>query len=119
MKSTPPDHPSPAPEGHPTEASEHWTTSSTPNVRTIRTCATPSGTAEISNISSGTTDPSNLYHLPRHEEDPENLGDLNSMKGEEVGHSPVSTEKSTSSSADTDLKRARGNRSLTTIRYWW
>jgi hypothetical protein len=71
----------PRPEGHPAEASEHWTTSSMPNVRTIRTCATPSGPVDISSIPSGTTDPSSLYHLPRHEEDPENLGDLNSRKG--------------------------------------
>jgi hypothetical protein len=52
-----------------------------PNVHTIRTCATPSETAEISSIPSGTVDLSNLYHLPRHEEDPENLGNLNSRRG--------------------------------------
>jgi hypothetical protein len=27
-------------------------------------------------------DPSNLYHLPHHEEDPQNLDNLSSMKGE-------------------------------------
>jgi hypothetical protein len=32
-------------------------------------------------------DPSNLYHLPHHEEDPENLDNLSSRKGEEVEHS--------------------------------
>jgi hypothetical protein len=39
-------------------------TSSTPNVRTIRTCATPSRTAETSSTPSGMTDPFNLCHLP-------------------------------------------------------
>jgi hypothetical protein len=63
------------------------------NVRTIKTCATPFGTAETSSTPSGTTDPSNLYHLPRHEEDPENLDNLSSRKGEEAEHFPVSTEK--------------------------
>jgi hypothetical protein len=36
-------------------------------------------------------DPSNLYHLPHHEEGPENLDNLNSRKGEEVEHSCAST----------------------------
>jgi hypothetical protein len=101
------------------EVNEHWTTSSMPNVRTTRTCATPFGTAETLSTPSGMTDPSNLCHLPHHEEDLENLDNLNSRKGEETEHSPVSTEKSTSSSADMGLKRARGNRSSMTIRYWW
>jgi hypothetical protein len=83
-KSTPTDHPPLAPEEHPAEANVHWTTSSMPSVRTIRTCATPSETIETSSIPSGTTDPSNLYHLPHHEEDPENLDNLNSRKGEEA-----------------------------------
>jgi hypothetical protein len=104
-KSTPPDHPPLVPEGHPAEANVHWTTSSTPNVRTIRTCATPSGTAEISSTPSRTTDPSNLCHLPHHEEDPENLDNLNSRKGEEAEHSRASTERSTSSSVDMGRKR--------------
>jgi hypothetical protein len=116
-KSTPPDHPSLMPEGHPVEANEHWTISSTPNVRTTRTCATPSGTAETSSTLSGTADPSNLCHLPHHEEDPENLDNPSSRKGEEAGHSCTSTEKSSSSSTDTDRKRARGSRSSTTVRY--
>jgi hypothetical protein len=115
---TPPDHPSHVSEGHPVEENEHWTTSSTPNVCTTRTCATPFGTAETSSTPSGTTDPSNLCHLPHHEEDPENLDNLSSRKGEEAEHSPTSTERSTSSSADTGLKRARGNKSSTTVRYW-
>jgi hypothetical protein len=80
-KSTPPDHPSLMPEGHPTEANEHWTTSSKPNVRTTRTCATPTGIAETSSTPSGTTDPSNLCHLPLHEEDPENLDNPSNRKG--------------------------------------
>jgi hypothetical protein len=116
-RSTPPDHPSLMPEGHPAEANGHWTTSSTPNVRTTRTCATPSRTAEISSTPSGTADPSNLCHLPHHEEDPENLSNPSRRKGEEAGHSRTSTEKSTSSSADTGRKRARGSRSSTTVRY--
>jgi hypothetical protein len=119
MRSTPPDHPSLVPKGHPMEENEHWTTSSTPNVHTIKTCATPFGTAETSSTPLGTTDLSNLYHLPRHEEDPENLDNLSSRKGEEAEHFPASTEKSTSSLADTGLKRAKGSRSSTTVGYWW
>jgi hypothetical protein len=65
----------------------------------------------------GTTDPSNLYHLPHLEEDPENLDNLNSRRGEEADRSHASTEKSTSSSADMGCKKLRGNRSSTTIRY--
>jgi hypothetical protein len=38
-KSTPPDHPPLVPEEHPSEANVHWTTSSMPNVHTIRICA--------------------------------------------------------------------------------
>jgi hypothetical protein len=64
-------------------------------------------------------DPSNFYHLPHHEEDPENLDNLSSRKGEEAEHSRASMEKSTSSSADTDHKRTKGNRSLMIDRYWW
>jgi hypothetical protein len=118
-KSTPPDHPSLVPEGHPAEANEHWTISSMPNVHTTRTCATSSGTAETSSTPSETTDLSNLCHLPHHEEDPENLDNPSSRKGEEAEHSHASTEKSTSSSADTDRKKTRGSRSSTIVRYWW
>jgi hypothetical protein len=64
-------------------------------------------------------DPSNLCHLPHHEEDPENLDNLNIRKGEEEEHSRASIEKSTSSSADMGCKKARGGRSSTTVRYWW
>jgi hypothetical protein len=119
MRFMPPDHPSLVPEGHPAKVNERWSTSSTPNVHTIKTCTTPFGTAETSSTPSGMADPSNLYHLPRHEEDPENLDNLSNRKGEEVEHSPASTEKSRSSSANTGLKRARGSRSSTTVRYWW
>jgi hypothetical protein len=114
----PPDHPSLVPEGHPAEANEHWMTSSTPNVRTTRTCATPSETAETSSTPSGTADPSNLCHLPHHE-DPENLDNPSSRKEEEAEHSCASTEKSMPSSVDIGHKRARGSRSSTTVRYWW
>jgi hypothetical protein len=118
-KSTPPDHPPLVPEEHPVEANVHWTTSSTPSAHTTRTCATPSGIAGTSSIPLGTIDPSNLYHLPHLEEDPENLDSPNNRKGEEAEHSRASTEKSMSSSADMGRKKARGNRSSTTIRYWW
>jgi NADH:ubiquinone oxidoreductase subunit len=118
-KFMPLDHPSLVPEGHPVEANEHWTTSSTPSARTTRTCVILFGTAETSRIPSGMANPSNLCHLPHHEEDPENLDNLNSRKGEEAEHSRVSTEKSMSSSVDTGRKRARGSRSSTIVRYWW
>jgi hypothetical protein len=118
-KSTLPDHPPLAPEEDLVEANARWTTSSTPNARTTRTCATPFGTAETSSIPWGTTDPSNVYRLPRHEEDLENLDNPNNRRGEEVEPSPASTEKSMSSSANTGRKKARGNKSSTTVRYWW
>jgi hypothetical protein len=118
-KSTPLDHLSLAPEGHPAEVNEHWTTSTTPSARTTKICATPSETVETSSTPSGTTDPSNLYHLPHHEEDPEKLDNLSSRKGDEAEHSRVSMEKSTSSSEDTGHKRAKGSRSSTIDRYWW
>jgi hypothetical protein len=89
-KSMPQDHSSLVPEGHTMEANEHWTTSSTPNARTIKICVTPSGTAETSSTPSGMTNPSNLCHLPHHEEDPENLDNLSSRKGEEAEHSRAS-----------------------------
>jgi hypothetical protein len=118
-KSTPPDHPPLAPDEHLTEANVHWTTFSTPSAYTTRTCATPSGTAETSSTPLGTANPSNLYHLPHLEEDPENIDSLNNRKGEEAEHSRASTEKSTSSLADMGRKKARGNRSSMTVRYWW
>jgi hypothetical protein len=40
-------------------------------------------------------DPSNLYHLPLHEEDLENLDNLNYRKGEEAERSHASMERST------------------------
>jgi hypothetical protein len=118
-KSTPSDHPPLAPEEHPAEVNVHWTTSSTPSARTTRTCTTPSGMAGTSSTPLGTTDPSNLYHLPHLEEDPENLDSPNNRKGEEAEHFRASTEKSTSSSADMGHEKARGNRSSMTVRYWW
>jgi hypothetical protein len=118
-KSTPPDHPPLAPEEDLVEANVHWMTSSTPSVRTTKTCATPSGTAETSSTPWGTTDPSNLCHLFHHEEDLENLDNLNSRRGEEAERSHALMEKSTSSLADMDHRKVRGNRSSTTVRYWW
>jgi hypothetical protein len=84
-KFTPPDHPPLAPEEDLAEANVRWTTSSTPNACTTRTCATPSRTAETSSTPWGTADPSNLYHLPHHEEDQENLDNLNSRRGRRRG----------------------------------
>jgi hypothetical protein len=118
-KFMPLDHPSLVPEGHPAEANEHWTTSSTPNAHTTRTCVILFGTTEISSTPSGMADPSNLYHLPHHEEDLENLDNLRSRKGEEAERSRASMERSTSSSADMSRKKARGNRSSMIARYWW
>jgi hypothetical protein len=119
MRFTPPDHLSLMPEGHPTKENVRWTTSSTPNVHTIKTCTTPFGTAETSSTQSRTADPSNLYHLPCHEEDLGNLDNLSDRKGEEAEHFPASMEKSTSSLVDMGLKKARGSRSSTTVGYWW
>jgi hypothetical protein len=113
------DHPSLMPEGHPTEANEHWMTSSMPSARTTRICTTPCGTAETSSFPSGMVDPSNLYHLPHHEEDPENLDNLSNRKGEEAEHSRASMENSMSSSEDMGHKRTKGSRSSTIDRYWW
>jgi hypothetical protein len=75
-----PDCPPLAPEEDLTEANARWTTSSTPSACTTRTCATPSGTVETSSIPWGTVDPSNLYLLPRHKEDLENLDSPNSRR---------------------------------------
>jgi hypothetical protein len=67
-RSTPSDHPLLVPEGHPVEASGHWTTLSTPSSHTTRTCATPYGIVGTSNTPSEMADRSSLYHLPHHEE---------------------------------------------------
>jgi hypothetical protein len=80
-KSMPLDHPSLVPEGHPAEANKHWTTSATPSARTTRICVILFGTVEISSTPLGMADPSNLCHLPYHEEDSENLDNLSSRKG--------------------------------------
>jgi hypothetical protein len=80
-KSTPPDHPPLVPEEDLAEANARWTTSSMLSARTTRTCATPFGTAETSSIPWGAADPSNLYRLPHHEEDLENLDNPNSRRG--------------------------------------
>jgi hypothetical protein len=118
-RSTPLDRPPLAPKEDLVEASTRWTTSSTPSARTTRTCATPSGTAETSSILWGTVDPSNLYLLPRREEDQENLDNPSSRRREEVEPSRALTEKSTSSSVGTGRKKARDNKSSTIVRYWW
>jgi hypothetical protein len=118
-RSTPPDRPPLAPKEDLEEANARWTTSSTPSVRTTRTCATPSRTAGISSIPSGTIDPSNLYLLPRREEGQENHDSPSSRRREEVEPSRALTEKSTSFSVDTGRRKARGNKSSMTVRYWW
>ena len=78
----PPDYPSLEPEVHPVEVNEHLMTSSTPSARTIRTCATPYGTAGTSSTLSGMADHSSLYRLPHREESLASLGSLSSRKGE-------------------------------------
>jgi hypothetical protein len=104
-RSTLPDHPLLVPEGHPMEASGHWTTSSTPSARTTRTCATPCGTIGTSSTLSGMADRSSLYHLPHHEEGLASLGNLSNQKGEGVEHSRALTGRSTSSLEDTGRRR--------------
>jgi hypothetical protein len=116
---TPLDHPSLVPKGHPMEASGHWMTSSTPNARTTRTCATPCGTTGTSSTPSGMADHSSLYHLPHHEEGLTSLGILSNQKGEGVEHSHALTGRSTSSSEDTGRRRTEGSKSSTTGRSWW
>jgi hypothetical protein len=118
-KFTPPDHPPLAPKEDLEEANARWTTSSTLSARTTKTCATPFGTAETSSTPSGTTDPSNLYHLLRRGEDQENRDNPSNRRREEVEPSRASTERSTSSSADTDRRRTKDNKSSTIAKYWW
>jgi hypothetical protein len=118
-RSTPPDRPPLAPEEDLAEANARWTTSSTPSARTTRTCTTPYGTAETSSTPWGTAGPSNLYLHPRREDDLENRDNPNNRRREEVEPSSALTEKSTSSSADTGHRKARDNKSSTTVRYWW
>jgi hypothetical protein len=118
-RSMPPDRPPLALEDDLAEATARWTTSSTPSACTTRTCATPYGTAETSSTPWGTADPSNLYLLPRHEEDQENRDNPSSRRKEEEELSRALTEKSTSSSADTGRRKARDNKSSTIVRYWW
>jgi hypothetical protein len=118
-RSTPPDRLPLAPEEDLVEANARWMTSLTPSARATRTCATPYGTVETSSIPWGTAYPSNLYLLPRHEEDLENLDNPSNRRREEVEPSRALTEKSTSSSVDTGRKKARDNKSSTIVRYWW
>jgi hypothetical protein len=117
-RSTPPDRPPLTPEEDLAEANARWMTSSTRSARTTRTCATPYGTAETSSTPWGTAGPSNLYLLPRCEEDQENRDNPNSRRKEEEELSRALTEKSTSSSADTGRRKARDNKSSTIVRYW-
>jgi hypothetical protein len=62
-------------------------------------------------------DPSNLYLLPRRKEDQENRDNPSSRKKEKEEPSRASTEKSTSSLADTGRKKTKDNKSSTIIRY--
>jgi hypothetical protein len=116
-RSTPLDRLPLTPEEDLEEANARWTTSSTPSVCTTRTCATPSRIAGISSIPSGTVDLSNLYLLPRREEGQENRDSPSSRRREEVEPSRALTEKSTSFSADTGRRKARDNKSSTTVKY--
>jgi hypothetical protein len=118
-KSTPLDHLALAPGEDLVEANARWMTSSTPSARTTRTCATPFGTVETSSTPSGTADPSNLFLLLRRGEDQENRDNPSNRRREEVEPSRVSTEWSTSSSADTDRRRTRDNKSSMIAKYWW
>jgi hypothetical protein len=115
---TSPDHPSPELVVRLAEANGHWMTSSTPNARTTRTCATPYGTAGISSTPSDTTDRSSLYHLPHHEEGLASPDNLSSKKGEGTEHSRALTGRSTSSSEDTKHRRTGGSKSSTSDRSW-
>jgi hypothetical protein len=118
-KSTPPDHLPLMPEEELVEANARWTTSSTPSARTTKTCATPFRTAETSSTPSGTADPSSLYLLLRRGEDRENHVNPSSRRREEIEPSCVSTERSMSSSADTDRRRTRDNKNSMIARYRW
>jgi hypothetical protein len=52
------------PVAHPVEGYEHWMKSSTPSVRTTRTCTTPCGTAGTSSTPPGMAHHSSPYRLP-------------------------------------------------------
>jgi hypothetical protein len=118
-RSMPPNRPPLAPEEDLGEANARWTTSSTPSARTTKTCATPFGTTETSSTPSGTADPSNLYPLLRRGEDQENRDNPSHKRREKKKPSHVSTERSTSFSADMDRRRTRDNKSSTIAKYWW
>jgi hypothetical protein len=97
----------------------HWTKSLTPNVRTTRTCATPCGTAETSNILSGMADRSSHYHLPSHEESLASPGSLSSRKRGGVELSHAFTGRSTSYLEAMRHKKTGGNKSSMIGRSWW
>jgi hypothetical protein len=116
---TPPGHLSLEPATHPSEECGHWTKSSTPSVRTTRTCTTPCETTEASNIPSSMAGRSNHYHLPRHEESLASPGSLSSRKRGEVELSLVLTGRSMLSSEAMGHKKIGGNKSSTIGRSWW
>jgi hypothetical protein len=116
---TPSGHLSLEPAAHPEEGYEHWMKSSTPSVRTTRTCATPCGTAETSNITSGMANCSSHYHLSRHEESVTSLGSLSSRKRGEVKLSRALSGRSTLSLEAMGHNKIRVNKSSTTGRSWW
>jgi hypothetical protein len=118
-KFTPPDHPPLAPGEDLVGANARWTTSSTPSARTTRTCATPFGIAETSSTRSDTVGPSNLYLLLRRGEDQENRDNPSNRRRDEAEPSRASTERSTSSSVDTDRRRTEDSKSSTIAIYWW
>jgi hypothetical protein len=93
--------------------------SSTPSVCTTRTCATPCGTAETSNILLGMADRSSHYHLPRHKESLASLGSLSSRKRGGVELSHALTGRSTSYLEALEHKKTGGNKSSMIGRSWW
>jgi hypothetical protein len=96
---------------HLVEECGHWTKSSTPSVRTTRTCTTPYITVETSNILSGMADRSSHYHLPYHEESLASLGSLSSRKRGGVELSHALTGRSTSYLEAMGHKKTKAQRS--------
>jgi hypothetical protein len=106
------------PQGHPVEASGHWTTSSTPSARTTRTRATPCELQGLQalrqewlTIPASTTSPTTRRAWRTQAAPTTRRGG--------VEHSLVLTGRSTSSSEDTGRRRIEGSKSSTTGRSWW
>jgi hypothetical protein len=104
---------------HPAEGCRHWMKSLTPSARTTRTCSTPCGTVENSNIPSGMANRSSHYHLPRHEESLASPGSLNSRKRGGVKLFPRVDREVNIIFGGHGAQETRGNKSLMTDRSWW